>query len=73
MNYKEKSNWTLGENEPNSKPNKANLKNRNQKTEVGGQKAGDRVQSSVLAMTCAKDLNRALGTLKKEIIERIEK
>ncbi len=25
MNYEEKSDWTFGENEPNSKPNKANL------------------------------------------------
>ncbi len=24
MNYEEKSDWTFGENEPNSKPNKAN-------------------------------------------------
>ncbi len=26
MDYEEKSDWTLGENEPNSKPNKANFK-----------------------------------------------
>ncbi len=26
MNYERKSDWTLGENKPNSKPNKANLK-----------------------------------------------
>jgi len=26
MNYEEKSDWTLGENKPNSKPIKANLK-----------------------------------------------
>ncbi len=26
MNYEEKSDWTPGENKPNSKPNKANLK-----------------------------------------------
>ena len=25
MNYEEKSNWTPGENKPNSKPNKANF------------------------------------------------
>ncbi len=25
MNYERKSNWTLGENKPNSNPNKANL------------------------------------------------
>jgi hypothetical protein len=35
MNYEEKSDWTPGENEPNSKPNKANLEteDRIQKTE----------------------------------------
>ena len=26
MNYERKSNWTFGENKPNSNPNKANLK-----------------------------------------------
>ncbi|MHC4172698.1 MAG: hypothetical protein ACYST5_07125, partial [Planctomycetota bacterium] len=31
--YENKPNWTPGENEPNSKPNKANLKNRSQKSE----------------------------------------
>ncbi len=33
MNYERKSDWTLGENEPKTNPNKANLKNRSQKTE----------------------------------------
>ncbi len=48
--YEEKSDWTLGENKPNSKPNKANLKGkikiRRQKTEVGRQKTEGRRQKS---------------------------
>ncbi len=36
--YENISDWTLGENEPNSKPNKANVKNRRQKAEGRRQK-----------------------------------
>ena len=38
MNYERKSNWTFGENKPNSKPNKANLHFTAENTEYAGKK-----------------------------------
>ena len=151
MDYENKSNWTPGENKPNSKPIKANFRkaqmnvnslitkdyrkndafavqknkansnpisvkpkmsanafsqkdyenettfrlqeNKAKQSQFSNRKTDDRRQKAEygpsglvppagvlrtakrgpLAMTCAKDLNRALGALKKEIIERIER
>ncbi len=46
--YEYKRDWTLGENKPNSKPIKANLKNRRQKTDDRRQKTEYSPRSSVI-------------------------